>query len=339
MRKRTAYGFMLGITLATVGAMLWVPGESARPVRARQAEARRMEERVDGGGVMGRQGEHTVSSLSGGAVAEVFVAPGQKVAEGQALFRLDSAAQAQALAALLQADGRARARLGEVGDKAGSLGAETVWQDEAQWLEGAQAEQYAQQAALLEAQIAAQTVRAQAAGEVLATFVREGEVLLPGAPALTLAGEAQVVRMQVGERESLRLAAGLPARFLRDDVLLGEGRVLSVGMPLPRADGVLSATVELQPGAPIALPAGARLDVEIVCRAQEQAVLVPLEAMAEGEAAVWRVFERRAWRVPVQAGLQDALTVAVRGLPEDALVILDPPEDLREGQLVEVTGS
>jgi hypothetical protein len=112
--------------------------------------------------------------------------------------------------------------------------------------------------------------------------------------------------------------------------------VLTVDMPMARQDGVFAAAVELVPDAPLPLPAGARLDVEIVCRAQERAALVPLEALDEEEDTVWRVYKRRAWREPVTVGLQDALYAAVDGLPADALVILRPPADLREGELVEV---
>ena len=72
--------------------------------------------------------------------------------------------------------------------------------------------------------------------------------------------------------------------------------------------------------------------------------MVPLEALSDGlhyaqsesEAVVWQVYGQRAWRVPVKTGLEDALHVAVEGLPGDALVILHPPPDLRQGELVEV---
>jgi|GEM_PF-3275165 len=321
MRKRTAYAFMLGITITTVGAMLWLPKESARPVRARPVEGRQViEERVEGGGVVGRSGEYTVSSLTGGVVAQVFVSAPQKVEAGQALFRLDSVAEEQALVSAMRNQGVVIPQGFEGG---------------VQWLADARDDQTRQQAEALQMRIAANTVRAMEAGEVLATYIHAGEVLLPGAPALTLAQERQVVRMQVGERESLRLKAGQRARFLRDDDLLGEGVVLSVGMPMARQDGVLSVAVELAPDGVIALPTGARLDVEIICRAQQEAMLVPLEALVED--SVWQVYGQRAWQTPVRTGLQDALHVAVEGLPEGALVILHPPADLREGELVEVS--
>lgn len=331
MRKRTAYAFMVGITLTTVGAMLWLPKESARPVRARLAEAGGViEESVEGGGVMGRGGEYTVSSLSGGVVAQVFVTANQRVTAGQALFRLDTATEEQALSSALRAEAVAAQSQGNALNDVAQ-----IFEDGAQWLAEAQAGQARQQVETLQARIGAMTVRAMEDGDVLATYIQAGEVLLPGAPALTLAQERQVVRMQVGERESLRLKAGLRARFLRDDALLGEGAVTSVGMPTARQDGVLSVAVELEPDQPIALPTGARLDVEIICHAQEGVTLVPLEALVDG--AVWQVFEQRAWRVPVRVGLQDALHVAVEGMLEDAMVILQPPFDLREGELVEVS--
>ncbi|MCL2812843.1 MAG: efflux RND transporter periplasmic adaptor subunit [Clostridia bacterium] len=321
MRKRTAYAFMLGITITTVGAMLWLPKESARLVRARPVEGRHIiEERVEGGGVVGRSGEYTVSSLTGGVVAQVFVSANQKVEAGQALFRLESDAQEQALVSAMRTE---------------AIAAPQVLEVDTQWLADARDDQTRQQTEALQARIAANTVRAMEGGEVLATYIHAGEVLLPGAPALTLAQERQVVRMQVGERESLRLTAGLRARFFRDDELLGEGTVLSVGMPMARQDGVLSVAVELTPDHAIALPTGARLDVEIICRAQQGAMLVPLEALVDE--SVWLVYGQRAWRTPVRTGLQDALHVAVEGLLEGALVILHPPMDLQEGELVEVS--
>lgn len=331
MRKKTAYGFMLGITVVTVGAMLWVPGERARPVRAEQVTLRRMEERVDGGGLIGRIGEHTVSSLSGGVIAQVFVEPKQQVEKNQALFRLDTSVQEQALSALLRAQDRGQALQGAPLEDAA-----TVWEDGAQWLTEAQREENRRQAEQLEVQIAAMTVRAQEAGEVLSTYIRAGEVLLPGVPALTLAQDAQVIHMQVGERESLRLREGMRARLLRDDVSLGGAVVTTVGLPQTRQDGVLTVAVELRPDQTIPLPVGARLDVEIICKEQEQALLLPLEAIDESTQSVWQVYKQRAWQVPVEVGLQDALHAAVQGLAGDAWVIVQPPSDLQEGELVEV---
>lgn len=331
MRKKTAYGFMLGITVVTVGAMLWVPGERARPVRAEQVALQRMEERVDGGGLVGRVGEYTVSSLSGGVIAQVFVEPKQWVEKNQALFRLDASVQEQALSSLLRAQDRGQALQGAPLENAA-----TVWEDGAQWLTEAQAEENRRQSEQLEAQIAALTVRAQEAGEVLSTYIRAGEVLLPGVPALTLAQDAQIIHMQVGERESLRLREGMRARLLRDDQLLSGAVVTSIGLPQTRQDGVLTVAVDLQPDETIPLPVGARLDVEIICKDQEQTVLLPLEAIDESAQEVWQVYKQRAWRVPVKVGLQNALHASVQGLASDAWVIVQPPSGLREGELVEV---
>lgn len=331
MRKKAAYAFMLGITLTTVGAMIWVPGEQARQVRTVPVQIRRMEERVDGAGLLGRVQEHAVSTLSGGQVAEMFVTSREQVRQGQALFRLDSTTLEQSLVALLQG------RDSEVTLRASALEEiGSVWEDGSQWVLQAQDQRTQQQVEALQRQIAACTVRALTDGEVLATYVRAGEVALPGAPVLAMAQATQVVRVQVGEREALRLQTGMEARFLRDDQWLGEGVVLSVGLPQMRADGVLTSLVELVPNAPIDLPAGARLDVEILCAVQEGASLVPVEALDEDESRVWQVYERRAWPVAVRTGLQDALQVAVQGIPEDAVIIVSPPGDLKEGQLVEV---
>ncbi len=324
MRKRAALGWMLGITAATVAAMVLWPKEQPLPVRAQQVHVQRIEQRVDGTGVVGQRGEIAVSSLTGGLVAQVYVAAGAPVAEGQPLLRLDTAAMEQALGELTRGQPALRGALADT---------------QAAFIADAQRDQLDAQAGQLSREIAAGTIRATTTGQVLETYVRAGEVLLPGAPALRMGEQAQVVRMQLGERESLRVTPGMRARLLRDDVLLGEASVATVGLPTTRADGVVTAAVELTPDAPITLPAGARLDVEIVCRVQEQAVLAPLEALDAGENAVWVVHGQRAWRVPVVAGLMDALHAAVQGIAADTWVIVSPPQDLDNGRLVRVVSA
>ncbi|MDR3052066.1 MAG: efflux RND transporter periplasmic adaptor subunit [Oscillospiraceae bacterium] len=328
MMKRAALLGLLGITAATVTAMLAWPGQQPIPVRAGQAQTRDVRDLVEGTGSLGRLDEINVSSLSGGLVAQVYVTAGQQVRAGDPLLRLDAAAQEAALAQTLRTAGLARAAQTE---------AAQTWAQGAQWLGQAQQADAAGQAAAVAQQVAAQTLRAARDGEVLAAYIRAGESLLPGSPALRMGGAQQAVRMQVSERDALRVQPGMRARFLRDDALLGEGAVVSVGMPALRGDGVLTAAVDLTPDAPIPLPAGARVDVEIICRTQPGAVTVPLEALNEAEGAVWRIQQGRAWPVPVRVGLRDALEAAVQGVHAGDWIILIPPVGLVAGARVEVS--
>lgn len=159
----------------------------------------------------------------GGRVTAVLVDPGQSVARGQVLARIDNGVQiqqaaqlaasvrsAQADAALAQANlRRAEALVSKGFISKADIDQRTATRD------GAVARVAVARAQLAEtnARIERLDVRAPAAGLVLARTVEVGQVVSPGTGALFRIAEGGVLEMraQVAEQDIARLKPGLPA--------------------------------------------------------------------------------------------------------------------------------
>ena len=314
MRRGWMTRGVLAVTACAVLAMLLWPREQAIEVRTVRLEQRAIEDCVMGAGLIGRQDTRLISSQTGGRVAAMYVRPGEWVQAGQALLRLDAGALEQALAQSVRSGASLTAFSPDV---------EATLRD-------AQRED----AQTLAAQVAAQTIRAQQAGQVLYTFVRDEEVLRPGSPALTLAGAQACVTMQVGERDAARLREGMAARFVRDGEIVGTGTVTSVGLPMAREDGVSLAQVEIAVQGDLGLPVGSRVDVEIVCASRESAYVLPIEAFSQDEEYVWQIYRDRVWPLALETGLQDDFGVEVLGAPAALCVAVEGAQELEPGALV-----
>lgn len=315
---------LLVVTACAVLTMLFWPREQAVKVKTAQLTRRTIEDCVVGSGVIGRQDTCSVASQTGGRVAELYVEAGQWVQAGQALLRLDGS--------LLETQLQQGVR------RAQSAAIQTFGSDAANSLAAAQQEAAADEVEALAAQMAALTIRAQQDSQVLYTHVKSGEVLLAGTPALTLAGAQQCVSMQVGERDAARLRTGLPVRLLRDDKIIGTGRVASVGLPMARVDGVSLADVEVIPDEEIDLPVGSRVDVQIVRASSAHALVLPVEAFGDDEQSVWQIYEERVWPLKLKTGLQDDFGIEVLNAPRTLTVATDAQGELEAGRYVKAVG-
>lgn len=196
--------------------------------------------------------------------------------------------------------------------------------------------------ARIEAQIAAQEARLEGyvlrspmAGTVLRQDGEVGEIAEPGAPLfhvgrplplriLAEINEEDIPRLSVGQRALLRSDA-FPAAVLQAEL----ESITPMGDPAARTYRVRLALPDDTP-----LMIGMTVEVNIVTRRHENALLVPAEALS-ADGAVWVVDEGRARRVPVVPGIRGPSAVEVLdGLELDQHLIVPAPATLRDGAAV-----
>lgn len=183
------------------------------------------------------------------------------------------------------------------------------------------------------------TIAAPWNGVVLEVTAKEGKLVGPGEPLLTLArtGSLEVV-LQVPEADSARVHLGQRAR-LRHPAWPGKTFTAEVRRIAPRALQRLTAQGEetvvevigavLEPGG---LKPGFNVEGEIVVRSTHQALFVPTEAVSEEGGWVAAVRGGRLYRRRVVVGSETAEGVEiVQGLAERMVVALSPPARLEDG--------
>ncbi len=298
--------WMLGVALAVSAAILTLPGvtmsslptETPARVELAQVVIGDVEQVLAVTGRLRYESEYAVLTPSAGMVEQVCVKAGDRVEEGQALFRLSSSAQEKALSALL----------------------------------GVQAEEEAS-AALMQAAslLESMTVRAPAPGAVHQVAVTEHGGVTAGTPAVTLSTGRQQVMCSVVMSDAVNVEAGMPARIYLQEELLCSARVSSVGAletDLTTGQTVSQVTLGIEEN--LELPLGAALDVEIILAAQNDVPVLPVEALDEnGE--VWWVADGRCYRTQAGLVMADEMLAWV-ALPEGESVVLSG--DVVEGQKI-----
>lgn len=262
-------------------------------------------------------------------VVEVLADEGASVRKGQALLRLDSADQrgqldqaaAQSRGATL-AEQRALALFGEGWVTRAA-------RDEA--VAAARAARAAERAA--RARLDQHVVRAGIDGIVIKRDVEPGDLAVP-TRTLMLLGDPNRTRVTatVDERDVPRVHPGQAALLSSDawpgQVLKGHVRTITpTGDPTQRAFRVRLALDDTKP-----LPLGMTLEVNIVSRRTDDALLVPRSALSGS--AVWVVEDGRARRRAVRLGIMGNNDVQmVSGLSRGEAVI-DTPSGLRDQERV-----
>lgn len=159
----------------------------------------------------------------GGRVVAVLVEPGQRVAAGQVLARIDGRVQAEEInqlaAAVRQADADARLAAASLARAEGLVARGFVSRADIDQRVATRDAALAR-VGVARAQLAAAReraarldVRAPAAGLILSRNVEAGQVVGPGSPALFRLAEGGVLEMraQVAEQDMARLKVGMPA--------------------------------------------------------------------------------------------------------------------------------
>jgi RND family efflux transporter MFP subunit len=263
-------------------------------------------------------------------VMKVLVEEGDRVRRGQPLVLLEDEQQQGILA---QAEAQRRQAVLDEGRKL-TLFAQG-------WVTRAERDQAVAAAAAARAversargQLDQYVIRSRVDGVVLKRDVEPGDLASPASSLFTL-GDPRRVRITttIDERdiplirpgqEALMKNDAWPGRVLRGHV----SEVTPSGDPTQRA---FRARLRLDEAA--APPLGMTLEVNIVTRRNDHALLVPGSAVRDGQ--LWVVRDGRAQLLTVKTGIVGSDMVEITGgLSSDATVILHPPLKLRPDQRV-----
>jgi membrane fusion protein, multidrug efflux system len=273
-----------------------------------------------------------LSSKAAGTVAEVLFTSGSEVTAGQALLRLDSAAEA---AAVREAEGERDTAATELRHRQPLLEQGLVSADEIGRLAG---ELAAKEGALAEAlaRLAERTVTAPFAGSIGIRRISVGSVLSPGAAIAPLARLDPIqVAFAVPERHLAVLRPGLAVRAA-SPAWPGRSFAGTVAAVDPGADPATRAiaAVAVLPNPDRALRPGMALTIELIAERLDDAVVVPERAVVVqgGQAAVWTLADGKAVRVPVTIGqrLPDGIHLSA-GLAAGTAVVVAGSHALRDG--------
>jgi len=316
------------VVAAIAGALAW----QARPIAVAMAQARKGQaaELVYATGFVESQQPVSVQSRITAPVAKVLVEEGQRVVKGQPLFLLEDNEQRAAVA---QAAAQRRA--------AEQTEARTLTLFRQGWVTKAARDQAVANADVARAAVTSAgarqdqlVVRAEIDGIVTKRDVEPGELATPTRVLAQLGDPARVrVTATVDERDIARVMLGQQALMSSD---AWPGRIIpaTVAEVTPSGDPAQRAfRVRLMPAPGANLPLGITLEVNIVIRRKDDALLIPASAVADGK--VWVVEDGRAVHRAVRTGITGADSVEiVGGLTQGATVVTSPPASLSDGQRV-----
>lgn len=221
-----------------------------------------------------------------GTLAEVLVAEGQQVAAGQALIRIDPAAQQavvrQAMAGLDVAQLNATdAQAAVTRTRAmGRNAAPVVLQDAERAAQTAAQEVLRATALLDQAQIQLQkfTIKAPFAGTVLTLGTEAGQIVDPAMTLITVADLTRlVIETDVDETYATQVKQGQPVALqLAGEAEVRAGHVSFVSQKVDPATGGLAVT--LAPDAPLTAPIGLTVTANITVDDRAAAITVPRAA-------------------------------------------------------------
>lgn len=237
-------------------------------------------------------------------------------------------------------------------DEANYLKAEKEWNQIKNGLQGAErrsqeaAYHRAQEAVKLAEQNLAQfVVPARIDGQVMAVEISPGDVTTAGQHLLTIGDPHRLeVKVGVGEYDAARVkkgqevlieAAAFPEKQFK-------GQVVEVSQRAFVNRGTQSQQVEIPVRIAVdseqeGLLPGFTVDVKIITVPEKDRLVVPYEAVVkkDDQSYVYMVVKDQAKKVPVEIGLEGDLSVEIiRGLNKGDVVILNPPDDLEDGQAV-----
>ena len=309
VRKTRLSLWVIAVTLLTTGVMLLscaISHEQQTAVRTARVTLGRVEQTVVLRGHVGYEAEYAAIAPVTGVVAQVYVSPGDAVTAGQALFRMDDAAEVAAISSAWAAGEKFAAYTGA-----------------------------AEAAAQARLHLESLTVRARADGLVQQVSVKPLDGTAAGMPGMILSGAGQEIRCAAVVRDAAQVSPGMTARLIFAGVTACMGTVTSVGPAQTDATtGQVLCQVTIVPEKPLDLPMGAAVEAEIIRAAAEAVTVLPVTALTANN-TVWWLAEGRVWETPVTVVLQDGMYCWV-SLPEGTCVV-DAPSGLVHGQLVEVT--
>lgn len=284
----------------------------------------------------------------GGRVVAVLVDPGQSVAKGQVLARIDavvqqqqsiqlaaSVRQAQADAKLADANlNRAQALVSKGFISKADIDSRTATRDSANARVAVARAQLAEN----QARIERLNVRAPAAGLVLARNVEAGQVVSPGSGALFRIAEGGVLEMraQVAEQDLAKLKVGMPASVTPTGSTTeypGKVWLLDPVIDAASRQGIARIAVPYAPGLRVGAFAKVRIDA-----GEARHPMLPQSAMQADERGSFVMIigaDNKAARRAVTVGrISDDGVAIMSGLTGNERVVVSAGAFLREGEMV-----
>ncbi|MBR3765363.1 MAG: biotin/lipoyl-binding protein [Clostridia bacterium] len=278
MRRRLGMVCMLLATAAlAAGIAVSGMGADAAAVQARLVQVTRGDVVVTAAltGRIAYAQETPAMAVYPGLVAEVYVEPGQRVAAGQALLRVDIPGAQQAAAAFA-----AHAPAGEA----------------AQHLQ-----------TLLQSAI----VRAPQDAVVRQVLVQENAMVGMGDVVAVLSGSEQVIVCAASQKDAGRLERGQSAVIMADGEVLGHAAVEGVGaLSADPATGRLVCEVTLTPAEPLPVPQGAAVEVDVILEERRDVPVLPVEAVTP-RGTLWWVHDGICTEIRAEIVLSDEMYAMV----------------------------
>ncbi|AMK17381.1 MULTISPECIES: efflux RND transporter periplasmic adaptor subunit [Sphingobium] len=329
--KRIAL-WLLPLALVAAAAGWWLLAGRAREVELASARIGQAVELVYATGFVEAQRPVSVSARLTAPVRQVLVDEAQPVVRGQPLVLLDDEEQRH----MLQQAAAQRHVAQQDEQRALALFAKGWVTRSARDAAVAAADSARAAEESARARLDQMIVRSGIGGVVLRKDVEPGDLASPGRTLMTLGDPARIwITATIDERDVARVHAGQEALMSSDAwpgrVLRGHVRqVTPGGDPEQRAFRARIVT-----DGPVALPLGLTLEVNIVTRRAERALLAPASAIEDGK--VWIVRGHRVHAKPVRTGIAGTNDVQILSglLPGDS-VVKTPEGKLKDNMRVRV---
>jgi len=329
--KRIAL-WLLPLALVAAAAAWWLLAGRAQEVELASVRVGQAVELVYATGFVEAQQPVSVSARLTAPVRQVLADEAQRVARGQPLILLDDEEQRHALQ-----QAAAQRRVAQQDEQRALTLFAKGWVTRAardSAVAAAQSGRAAEESA--RARLDQMIVRSGIDGVVLRRDVEPGDLASPGRVLMTLGDPSRIwITATIDERDVARIQPGQETLMASDAwpgrVLHGHVReVTPGGDPEQRAFRARIVT----DGA-VALPLGLTLEVNIVTRRAQRALLVPASAIEEGK--VWIVRGHRVHAKTVRTGIAGTDEVQIlSGLSRGDMVVKAPEGKLKDDLRVRV---
>ncbi len=341
--------FALGVFLGGCGGRPVDAAETAPLVKTMTVAAEETGARRTFSGTVHGVFESPIAFQTGGRITARYVAAGDRVSAGQALFKVDSkdaeeqaaAAQSAVISAEAQLDlaTSTRKRYQSL-HEADAISDLAMDQTENQYkLAAAQLAQAKAALARAENNLSFTVLTADRDGIIGSTLCEVGQVVSAGTPVALIVDDSGLdVYISFTEKQYGAYDVGTPCTvtFWALPGVALEGSVREKAASPNASTGTYDVKVALKDPPP-AVAVGMTAEVRFAAPAGKTAVSVPLSAMAGDSAApaVWVVKDGRAVRVPVETGAYGEDTVEItKGLAPGDVVVTAGAQRLHEGEEV-----
>ena len=317
VRKGRASLWVLAVTVATVATLFllpYTPKLDVQTVRVQRGDLA-ITTLLDGSVIYDWQ--QPCLALAAGKVSAVNVQKGQAVHEGDLLFRMDSAAEEQALKTVESALAVQQTMLSAAG------ATQAVQAMREQSLLSLRAKQKE-----LHALVASKQIRAQRSGVVSGVYVCEEDIVAQGALLGLVCGSEKRIGAICRATDAQSMPMGALARLLSaSGKPVGFASLAAFAEPkIDETTGQATQTLLFEPkDVQIDLETGDRVIVDVLLDAYRDVPLAPVGAVGQ-DGALWLVKDGKAQRAQIDASPRNAEYVR---LPEEFLgcvVILHPDE-------------